>query len=139
MTDKTPDHCGSDSSTELGGAVRWETAFYHPYGNYTGYRFKDFRSGCKHLKQTDFGTECAHPENELAGDEEPPCLCDYCPLVETAYQSEARGEANYDDTDYSEGDQPIYVIEQPNTERSGAERPTGAASSVAPNQERNNE
>jgi hypothetical protein len=31
------------------------------------------------------------------------------------------------------------VFMKPNTERSGAERPTGAPSSVAPNQERNNE
>ena len=76
----------------------WERLFYNSYGNYQGYRFQDFRSGCGH--RTEDG-DCTHPERE--GDD---CICELCPCVEE--------DRDGDDTDYSEGEQPVFVIEPPN-------------------------
>ena len=81
---------------------RWEPLFFNSYGGYYGYRFQDFRSGCESRNSEG---DCMHPKNELAGDDETPCLCDYCPLVEADDED--------DDTDYSEGEQPILVSELP--------------------------
>lgn len=55
--------------------------------------------------------DCAHPENECSNSngELAECLCDFCPCVEKDYDDE-----DPDEPDYSEGEQPVLVIETPN-------------------------
>lgn len=106
-------------------AKRWEQTYYNSYGNYTHYRFQDFRAGCEHRRDGGMYTgDCDHPDNELGDDAE--CLCDFCPLVEKAYSDDPEDE-NYDGCDYSEGEQPIFVL-PPNAQvqpASGPEKSNG--------------
>lgn len=76
--------------------------FFNCYGNYHGLRFQDVQRGCA-FRNID--GDCTHHDNELSEESEPPCACDYCPLVET--------DIEYgDETDYSEGEQPVRVVNQ---------------------------
>lgn len=89
-------------------AERWELLFYNSYGNYMGYRFKDFQSGCEKRGGHEDDHQCLHPEHPWAGGADRPCECSFCPMVEE--------DIDDDDTvDYSEGDQPILVLEGPST------------------------
>ena len=96
---KNPEECVES----VAARPRWERLFFNSYGGYYGYRFQDFRSGCKSRSGNG---DCTNPKSELAGDAETPCLCDYCPLVEADINEG-------DDTNYSEGEQPILVLELP--------------------------
>lgn len=100
----------------MGKEPDWERTFYNSYGNYTGYRFQDFRSGCPHRRKGEMAGDCAHPDNECSNSngELAECLCDFCPCVEKDYDDEDPNEP-----DYSEGEQPILVIETPNAKVSG--------------------
>lgn len=65
------------------------------------FRFKDFARRCSWRNDA---SDCTHAENELASEDEAPCACDFCPLVE-AYIAED------DSTDYSQGEQPIRLLQ----------------------------
>lgn len=84
---------------------KWEEGYYNSYGNYTDYRFKDFAGQCKHLDRENFN--CNHSQHACAGSTDPECLCDFCPFVVRAEDKEAP-----DAFDYSEGDQPILVLDR---------------------------
>lgn len=97
----------------------WERRYYNSYGNYMGYRFQDFRSGCRHRDNNHGGmcnAACRHPEHTNAHEELDyrECCCDLCPCVEKDYDDEDPNEPNW-----SEGEQPVLVIETPNVEFSG--------------------
>ena len=86
---------------------RWERSFVSRSGNYDGYRFSDFWSGCGHRVECAGQLNyCAHPEHPDAHlpQCERVCMCELCPCVEIDI-------AEGDDTDYSEGDQPILARE----------------------------
>lgn len=96
-------------------APGWERRYYNSYGNYIGYRFQDFSCGCP-MQTEDGWAACNHPKHFGAGTNHRPCECRQCPCVEE--------DIDDDTIDYSEGEQPIRVIETPNVEGQG----TGAAS-----------
>ena len=65
-------------------------------------RFDDVRRLCRWRTQDG---DCAHIENDLSQEPEPPCACDFCPIVETDI-------AEDDDVSYSEGEQPVILIDK---------------------------
>jgi hypothetical protein len=93
------------SSVEQGpDGPRWERVFFNSNRGYLGYRFQDFRSGCQFR---DSDRNCWNPANQFGGGDGDSsiCACDYCPMVEPDI-------ADDDDTDYSDGEEPILVIPQ---------------------------
>jgi hypothetical protein len=82
----------------------WEVKFYNSYGNYTHYRFQDFKGVCP-MRGGEYG-ECDHPEHDCASADDRPCECSLCPCVNEAADED-------DEIDYCEGEQPIIVSEWP--------------------------
>lgn len=67
-------------------------------------RFNDVRRRCQWRT---IDGDCTHNDNELSAEPEPPCACDYCPVVET--------DIHYgDEAEYSEGEQPVRIIDRSN-------------------------
>ena len=65
-------------------------------------RFNDIRKMCQWRNPCG---DCTHIDNGLSDEREPPCAFDYCPLVEIDIEEG-------DDADYSEGEQPVRLIDQ---------------------------
>ncbi len=92
---------------------RWERDYYNSYGNYGGFRFKDWCCGCPHLERQTGYWDCRHPER--AGEIEkdgtlPPCYLDACPCVSMDAATEEE-ETEYL-TDWEECDIPVLVIDE---------------------------
>lgn len=81
---------------------RWERVFFNSNRGYSHYRFQDFVVGCAFR---DSERNCAHKDNEAGGggDGLSVCACDFCPMVQTDIDAG-------DETDYSEGEQPVLVL-----------------------------
>lgn len=86
----------------------WERKFANQWGNYYGFRFKDFKCVCEYRKKLNgMFPFCGHPKHDFAQHgpiEERECACEMCPCVEM--------DIDDDDTLYSEGDQPILVLDR---------------------------
>ncbi len=89
----------------------WESLYYNSYGNYSHLRFQDLRAVCPHRTENNDGfRNCGHSENSLTNDTDgAECLCEFCPLAERAYSTDP-DDPDADDTDYSEGEQPILML-----------------------------
>lgn len=136
MTDKTPDPCGSVSSTELGSTATWYEVLMY-YGTDTLATI----NAVQVLHETEHQIVLA---GVAKGNARRRKVDGYFRSWNEAYQhlmDKADRELTEANAKLQRAKTRHYNVSrlQPNTERSGAERPTGAPSSVAPNQERNDE
>lgn len=87
-----------------GAGGRWEHAFYNGYGNYDGFRFRDWCANCPHLIQTGYSWDCKHPDR--AGEDKGygvDCNLRQCPCIEIDGDDEEYAE-------WSDSDVPVLVL-----------------------------